>query len=213
MAPRKVAKPKKTAQYYAKNPKARAKKKAYDTKYHKSAKRRKYRADLNKERRRRGIVGKGGNGASVGEVSPDMDGGAAIILNSDIRLSNSGIIGGGGGGGNVDIGEGSGTAEAAGGGGAGYFNGIAGTSTSATGNKASSTQAANGTNTTGGAGGIATNDAIPEPSLAYGGDGGDLGAAGGSASEGAGGAAGAAIELNGYTITYDLTGTILGTVS
>ncbi len=64
MAPRKVAKPKATAAYYRKNPKARAKKKAYDTKYHKSAKRRKYRADLQKERRRRGIVGKGGKDVS-----------------------------------------------------------------------------------------------------------------------------------------------------
>jgi len=159
------------------------------------------------------IVGKGGDGASVGEVAPDMTGGAALILNSDIRLSNNGIIGGGGGGGNADIGDGDGTAEAAGGGGAGYFNGSAGTSTSATGNKAAATQAVGGTNTTGGAGGIATNDAIPEPSLAYGGDGGDLGAAGGSGTEGAGGAAGAAIALNGYTITYVITGTILGAVS
>lgn len=159
------------------------------------------------------IVGKGGNGARVGEVAPDMAGGAALMLNSDIRLSNNGIIGGGGGGGNADIGDGDGTAEAAGGGGAGYFNGSAGAGTSATGNKAATTQAVGGTNTTGGAGGIATNDAIPEPSLAYGGDGGDLGAVGGSGGEGAGGAAGAAIALNGYTITYINTGTILGTVS
>ena len=45
MAPRKVAKPKRTAAYYRKNPKAREVKKKYDTKYHKSAKRRKYRAE------------------------------------------------------------------------------------------------------------------------------------------------------------------------
>ena len=44
MAPRKVAKPKATAAYYRKNPKAKAKKKAYDTKNHKSENRRKNRA-------------------------------------------------------------------------------------------------------------------------------------------------------------------------
>lgn len=37
-----------------------AKKRAYDKKYHKSKKARKYRAELNKERRKRGIYGKGG---------------------------------------------------------------------------------------------------------------------------------------------------------
>ena len=49
-----------SAKYYAKNPKARAKKKKYDTEYHKQPKARKYRSDLNKERRKRGIYGKGG---------------------------------------------------------------------------------------------------------------------------------------------------------
>ena len=38
----------KSARYYASNPKARAKKKRYDTKYHSTAKRRKYRSDLTK---------------------------------------------------------------------------------------------------------------------------------------------------------------------
>ena len=51
---------KKTAKYYAKNPKARAKKKAYDTKYHSTPERKKYRRDLEKARRERGINGKGG---------------------------------------------------------------------------------------------------------------------------------------------------------
>ena len=50
----------KSARYYANNPKARAKKKKYDTKYHKKPKARKYRAELNKERRKRGIYGRGG---------------------------------------------------------------------------------------------------------------------------------------------------------
>jgi len=38
----------KSAKYFAANPKARAKKKAYDTAYHSSPERKKYRADLNK---------------------------------------------------------------------------------------------------------------------------------------------------------------------
>ena len=85
MAPRKSAKPKKTAQYYAKNPKARAKKKAYDTKFHKTAKRRKYRADLNKERRKRGIAGKGGK-----DVSHKKGGGYTLESASKNRARNRG---------------------------------------------------------------------------------------------------------------------------
>lgn len=50
---------KKTASYYKKNKAARDKKKAYDTKYHKTAKRRQYRSELNKENRRRGTYGNG----------------------------------------------------------------------------------------------------------------------------------------------------------
>ena len=54
----------KSARYYASNPKARAKKKAYDTKYHKSSERRKYRSELNAARRKRKIYGKGGGDLS-----------------------------------------------------------------------------------------------------------------------------------------------------
>ncbi len=85
MAPRKVAKPKSTAAYYRKNPKARAKKKAYDTKYHKSAKRRKYRSELNQERRRRGIAGKGGK-----DVSHKRGGGYTLETPSKNRARNRG---------------------------------------------------------------------------------------------------------------------------
>lgn len=49
----------KTAQYYRKNKDARDKKKSYDTKYHKTASRRKYRSELNKENRSRGTYGNG----------------------------------------------------------------------------------------------------------------------------------------------------------
>lgn len=54
----------KSAKYYASNPEARRKKKAYDTKYHSTSKRRKYRSDLAKARRKRGIMGKGGGDLS-----------------------------------------------------------------------------------------------------------------------------------------------------
>jgi hypothetical protein len=54
----------KTAKYYASNPKAKAKKASYDTKYHSSAERRKYRSELNSARRKRKIYGKGGGDLS-----------------------------------------------------------------------------------------------------------------------------------------------------
>lgn len=54
----------KSAQYYARNPEARKKKAKYDTKYGSTAKRKKYRADLARERRARGIMGKGGGDMS-----------------------------------------------------------------------------------------------------------------------------------------------------
>jgi hypothetical protein len=49
-----------TALFYKANKKARDRKKKYDTKYHSTKKRKKYRAELNRERRKRGIYGKGG---------------------------------------------------------------------------------------------------------------------------------------------------------
>ena len=49
----------KSAKYYAKNPKARAKKKAYDTKFHATPERRKYRAALNRYNRKQGTYGNG----------------------------------------------------------------------------------------------------------------------------------------------------------
>lgn len=48
----------KSAKYFAKNKAARDKKKAYDTEYHKSTERKKYRAKLNKETRKRKTPGK-----------------------------------------------------------------------------------------------------------------------------------------------------------
>lgn len=49
----------KSAKYYAKNPKARKKKQAYDKKYHSTTKRKKYRASLNKANKKAGTYGNG----------------------------------------------------------------------------------------------------------------------------------------------------------
>lgn len=64
MAPRKSSNPKKTAQYYKDNPDAYKKKLEYDKKDNKSEKDKKYRAELNQERRKRGVYGKGGDDMS-----------------------------------------------------------------------------------------------------------------------------------------------------
>lgn len=53
-----------SARYYRQNPEAREKKKNYDTAYHKTPARRKYRSKLWIERRKRGIAGKGGGDLS-----------------------------------------------------------------------------------------------------------------------------------------------------
>ena len=50
---------KSTAQYYADNPEARKKKNAYNTKYHKTPSRRKYRAELVAINRKAGTYGNG----------------------------------------------------------------------------------------------------------------------------------------------------------
>jgi hypothetical protein len=73
MAPKRAAKPGASATYYKKNPEARKKKAAYDTAYHSSPERRKYRAELARERRRRGIMGKGGS-----DVSHTTNGGTKL---------------------------------------------------------------------------------------------------------------------------------------
>lgn len=83
MAPRKVSNPKATASYYRSNPEARKKKAAYDTAYNRSAKRRKYRAELARERRKRGIMGKGGP-----DVSHKKGGGFALESASKNRARN-----------------------------------------------------------------------------------------------------------------------------
>ena len=60
MAPRKTDKPKESAKYYRDHPEARKKKAEYDTEFNKKPEQEKKRAELKKERRKRGIDGKGG---------------------------------------------------------------------------------------------------------------------------------------------------------
>ena len=60
MAPKRAKNPGKSARYYAKNPKARAKKNAAKRKRNKTAANKAYRAELNAARRKDGNYGKGG---------------------------------------------------------------------------------------------------------------------------------------------------------
>ena len=57
-------KKRKTADFYKSNPEAYKKKLAYDKKYNSRPGKKKYRAELAKERRARGIMGKGGKDVS-----------------------------------------------------------------------------------------------------------------------------------------------------
>jgi len=145
------------------------------------------------------IVGKGGFGANVGGSAGA--GGPAVSLADNIRLSNTGTIGGGGGGGNFQVSVDANNANAAGGGGAGFQNSAGGTRSGPN----TFSEAEGGSNTSGGDGAFATSSSTQ----ATGGRGGNLGSQG----QYGGGLAGAAIALNGYTVTYINTGSILGSVS
>lgn len=85
MAPRKVANPRRSAKYYRDNPEAYKKKKAYDTAYGKKKAERADRAEHNKERRRRGVYGKGG-----GDMSRTKNGGFVSENPSTNRARNRG---------------------------------------------------------------------------------------------------------------------------
>jgi len=61
-----------------------AKKRAYDTNYHKSPKARKYRAALNKARRDRGIYGKGG-----GDLAHSKDGKKLTVQSKSKNRANN----------------------------------------------------------------------------------------------------------------------------
>ena len=64
MAAKRKVRVRKTAQYYRDNPKAAAKKAQYDTNYHSTPSRKKYRRKLAKARRDAGVMGKGGKDMS-----------------------------------------------------------------------------------------------------------------------------------------------------
>lgn len=77
---------KKTAKYYAENPKAKKKKNEYQSKFNKSEKQRKNRAELNRENRRRGTYG---NGDGM-DVSHKKDGSTILEKQSQNRARNRG---------------------------------------------------------------------------------------------------------------------------
>ena len=59
-----MRKVKKSQANYRKNPESAAKKAAYDTEYNSSPERKKYRRELAAERRKRGVMGRGGKDVS-----------------------------------------------------------------------------------------------------------------------------------------------------
>lgn len=73
----------KSSIYYKKNPKARAKKNAYQKELNKTEESRKHRAELNRERRKRGIYGKGGK-----DVSHKKDGSTTLESRRTNRARN-----------------------------------------------------------------------------------------------------------------------------
>lgn len=73
-----------SARYYRDNPEAREKKKKYDTRYHRKPSRRKYRAELNAENRRRGTYGNGDGR----DVSHTRSGGTVLESQSKNRARN-----------------------------------------------------------------------------------------------------------------------------
>ena len=72
-----------SAKYYRDNPEARKKKVEYDKEYHSTEERKKYRAELTRERRKRGIDGKGGK-----DVSHKKDGSTTMESRSKNRARN-----------------------------------------------------------------------------------------------------------------------------
>lgn len=74
MAPPKAKNPKKTARFYRDNPESKEKKDAYNKKYNAKPAEKEKRAELAKERRDRGVMGKGGDDMSHtkdGKIVPE----------------------------------------------------------------------------------------------------------------------------------------------
>ena len=82
----KARKKSKSAEYYANNPEARAKKAEYDTKYQATPERRRYRAFLNKKNREAGTYGNG-DGKDVSHLK---GGGTVMEDESSNRARNRG---------------------------------------------------------------------------------------------------------------------------
>lgn len=72
-----------SSEYYKKNPEARKRKAEYDRKYHSTPARKKYRAELAKKRRAKGVMGKGGK-----DVSHTKKGGTVMESRSKNRARN-----------------------------------------------------------------------------------------------------------------------------
>ena len=83
MAPQRAKRPGKSARYYAANPEAAAKKNAAQRKRNKTEANKNYRSELNGERRRRGIYGKGGS-----DVSHTKSGGLVLESPKKNRARN-----------------------------------------------------------------------------------------------------------------------------
>ncbi len=85
MARKPMKKVKKSARNYRKNPESKTKKAKYDTSYHSTPTRKKYRAKLQQKRRDKGIDGNGGK-----DVSHKKGGGTTMESPSKNRARNRG---------------------------------------------------------------------------------------------------------------------------
>ena len=85
MAPPRVSNPKRSAKYYRSNPEARRKKAATDKKVNARPEQREKRSELTTERRRRGIMGRGGK-----DLSHTKDGRLELEDASKNRARNRG---------------------------------------------------------------------------------------------------------------------------
>jgi hypothetical protein len=85
MAPRKAENPKRTAKYYRDHPEAREKKAEMDKKFNAKPEQKEKRRELSEERRKRGIMGKGGD-----DLSHTKDGGLVKEDPSKNRARNRG---------------------------------------------------------------------------------------------------------------------------
>ena len=83
MAPRKAENPKRTAKYYRDQPEAREKKAETDKKFNAKPEQKEKRRELSEERRKRGIMGKGGP-----DVSHRRDGTTTTEARSTNRARN-----------------------------------------------------------------------------------------------------------------------------